>query len=60
MAANIPAHSEDSHHVDPDDLWKTNLPPQLTESTTHSRNDDDEQWETVSRSEVESGLGRRG
>jgi predicted TIM-barrel fold metal-dependent hydrolase len=45
--AKIWANSADSHFLEPDDLWSTNLPPRLAELVPRSERDADGQWETV-------------
>jgi predicted TIM-barrel fold metal-dependent hydrolase len=41
------ANSGDSHFLEPEDLWRANLPPDLAELMPHSVKDPDGQWETV-------------
>jgi len=41
------ANSGDSHFLEPDDLWRKNLPPRLAELMPRSEKDPDGQWETV-------------
>jgi predicted TIM-barrel fold metal-dependent hydrolase len=41
------AHSGDSHFLEPDDLWTSQLPAQLAELMPHSERDADGKWETV-------------
>jgi predicted TIM-barrel fold metal-dependent hydrolase len=46
-ATKIWANSGDSHFLEPDDLWRANLPPHLAELMPHSVRDDSGEWETV-------------
>ncbi|MFE9096765.1 amidohydrolase family protein [Streptomyces sp. NPDC007264] len=41
------ANSGDSHFLEPDDLWRTNLPKRLADLVPRSEKDPDGQWETV-------------
>ena len=41
------ANSGDSHFLEPDDLWQSNLPAELAELMPHSVKDADGEWETV-------------
>ena len=41
------ANSGDSHFLEPDDLWRTSLPPRLAELVPRAVKDSDGQWETV-------------
>jgi predicted TIM-barrel fold metal-dependent hydrolase len=41
------ANSGDSHFLEPDDLWRTSLPPRLAELVPRSEKDPDGEWETV-------------
>jgi predicted TIM-barrel fold metal-dependent hydrolase len=41
------ANSGDSHFLEPDDLWRENLPPSLAERVPRSVKDEDGEWETV-------------
>ena len=41
------ANSGDSHFLEPDDLWRENLPPRLAELVPRTEKDADGQWETV-------------
>lgn len=41
------ANSGDSHFLEPEDLWQSNLPPRLAELVPRAEKDADGQWETV-------------
>ncbi|HLM05911.1 MAG TPA: amidohydrolase family protein [Blastococcus sp.] len=41
------ANSGDSHFLEPEDLWRSNLPAHLAELVPRSEKDADGQWETV-------------
>jgi len=41
------ANSGDSHFLEPDDLWRANLPPRLAERMPRAEKDPDGEWETV-------------
>ncbi|MCV7393892.1 amidohydrolase family protein [Mycobacterium paraseoulense] len=41
------ANSGDSHFLEPDELWRDNLPPHLAERVPRSVKDPDGEWETV-------------
>jgi predicted TIM-barrel fold metal-dependent hydrolase len=41
------ANSGDSHFLEPDDLWRENLPPRLAELVPRAEKDPDGEWETV-------------
>lgn len=41
------ANSGDSHFLEPEDLWRKNLPARLAELVPRSEKDPDGQWETV-------------
>lgn len=41
------ANSGDSHFIEPDELWRENLPPHLAERVPRSEKDPDGEWETV-------------
>ena len=41
------ANSGDSHFLEPDDLWQSNLPAELAALMPHSVKDADGEWETV-------------
>lgn len=45
--AKIWANSADSHFIEPDSLWRDNLPPRLAELVPRTEKDPDGQWETV-------------
>lgn len=45
--AKIWANSGDSHFLEPDDLWRSNLPKHLAELMPRSEKDPDGAWETV-------------
>jgi hypothetical protein len=40
-------NSGDSHFLEPDDLWRDNLPPHLVELAPRTEKDADGLWETV-------------
>jgi predicted TIM-barrel fold metal-dependent hydrolase len=41
------ANSADSHFIEPDDLWRANLPRSLADQVPRSERDPDGEWETV-------------
>jgi len=41
------ANSGDSHFLEPEDLWRENLPPRLAELVPRAEKDPDGEWETV-------------
>ena len=41
------ANSGDSHFLEPDNLWRDNVPKQYADLMPHSVKDDDGEWETV-------------
>lgn len=41
------AHSGDSHFLEPEDLWKSNLPKRLSDLVPRAEKDPDGEWETV-------------
>src|SRR5262249_34564019 len=41
------ANSGDSHFIEPDELWRDNLPPDMAERVPRSVKDPDGEWETV-------------
>jgi predicted TIM-barrel fold metal-dependent hydrolase len=41
------ANSGDSHFLEPEDLWRSSLPPRLAELVPHAVKDADGEWETV-------------
>jgi len=45
--AKIWANSGDSHFLEPEDLWRENLPPRLAELMPRAVKDPDGEWETV-------------
>ncbi|MFC4944326.1 amidohydrolase family protein [Pseudonocardia sp. GCM10023141] len=45
--AKIWANSGDSHFLEPDDLWRSNLPRRLAELVPRAEKDPDGRWETV-------------
>ncbi|WP_458683829.1 amidohydrolase family protein [Prescottella equi] len=47
MTTKIWANSADSHFLEPDDLWRENLPRRLAELVPRTVKDPDGQWETV-------------
>jgi predicted TIM-barrel fold metal-dependent hydrolase len=47
MTEKIWANSGDSHFMEPDDLWASNLPARLAELVPRSEKDPDGLWETV-------------
>jgi predicted TIM-barrel fold metal-dependent hydrolase len=47
MTEKMWVNSGDSHFLEPDDLWQTNLPPRLAELVPHAEKDPDGLWETV-------------
>ena len=44
MAAKIWANSDDSHFLEPEDLWRESLPPRLAELMPHAVKDPDGEW----------------
>jgi predicted TIM-barrel fold metal-dependent hydrolase len=45
--AKIWANSGDSHFLEPEDLWRENLPPRLAELMPRAVKDPDGEWETI-------------
>jgi len=41
------ANSGDSHFLEPESLWRDNLPPRLAELVPRAEKDPDGEWETV-------------